>query len=51
MLQVFRGLGSLAAEVGQRSPPLAEWRSFVYCSSLLGQLLGEVDHFPGEEVP
>jgi hypothetical protein len=34
--------------VKARSPPLQQWRSFVYCEAMAaGQLLGEVDHFPG----
>jgi hypothetical protein len=38
----------LAAQVKARSPPLEQWRSFVYCEAMAaGQLLGEVDHFPG----
>jgi hypothetical protein len=47
-VQVFRGLPGLAAKVKARSPPLEQWRSFVYCEAMAaGQLLGEVDHFPG----
>ncbi len=30
----------------QQSPPLDEWRRFVYCESLVGQQYGVVDHFP-----
>lgn len=32
-------------------PPLDQWRSFVYCGSMLGDLLGSVDHFPGQASP
>ncbi len=45
--QVFRGMAGLAAEVKARSPPLPYWRKFVYCRSLTGEVLGEVDHFKG----
>lgn len=44
-MEVFRGIGGLAAAVKDRSPPLALWRNFVYCESLTGQTLGSVDHF------
>ncbi|WIA08637.1 hypothetical protein OEZ85_008065 [Tetradesmus obliquus] len=48
-MEVFRGLPGLAAKVKARSPPLQQWRSFVYCEAMAaGQLLGEVDHFPGQ---
>lgn len=46
-MEVFRGLGGgLAAEIARQSPPLEHWRSFVYCESVTGALLGSVDHFP-----
>jgi hypothetical protein len=58
--QVFRAIGggcetedggtgkvSLAAEVTSATPPLNEWRKFVYCHSMVGEVLGEVDHFKG----
>lgn len=38
-------MDGLAAEVAAHSPPLAEWRKFVYCESLTGRIFGEVDHF------
>ena len=44
-MEVFRPLDGLAAEVAAQSPPLAEWRKFVYCESLTGRIFGEVDHF------
>lgn len=48
-LQVFRGIPGLSHQVSALSPPLVEWQRFVYCESMVsGQLLGEVDHFPGE---
>ena len=46
-MEVFRSMGgNLAAQVVRRSPPLDQWRSFVYCESVTGRLLGSVDHFP-----
>lgn len=48
-MEVFRPLDGLAAEVAAQSPPLAEWRKFVYCESLTGRIFGEVDHFQGSE--
>ena len=44
-MEIFRSLDGLAAEVAAHSPPLAEWRKFVYCESLTGRVFGEVDHF------
>lgn len=44
-MEIFRGLDGLADEVTTRMPPLSEWRSFVYCSTLTGHVLGSVDHF------
>ena len=37
--------GSLAGAVAAASPPLEQWRRFVYCESALGRVLGEMDHF------
>jgi hypothetical protein len=46
--QVFRGIPGLSRQVSDLSPPLVEWRRFIYCESMVsGQMLGEVDHFPG----
>eukprot|EP00775_Hariotina_reticulata_P010552 gene10552-10712_t len=51
-MEVFRGLPGLSSAVQALSPPLAQWRRFVYCQSLMaGQLLGTVDHFPGQSAP
>lgn len=36
---------SLAERVREASPPLDHWRKFVYCRSMTGEILGEVDHF------
>lgn len=51
-MEVFRQMrsgdgssASLAARVAAASPPLAEWRRFVYCENLSGAIFGEVDHF------
>ncbi len=44
-MEIFRPLDGLAAEVATHSPPLTEWRKFVYCESLTGRIFGEVDHF------
>lgn len=42
----MRGTESnVAAEVVKLSPPLREWRKFIYCESMTGNILGEVDHF------
>ena len=32
-------------------PPLHTWRHFVYCTQMLGGLLGRVDHFRGQTTP
>ncbi|KAK9819702.1 hypothetical protein WJX72_001426 [[Myrmecia] bisecta] len=50
-MEVFRPLDGLAAEVAASSPPLDEWRKFIYCESVLGKVLGEVDHFKGQQGP
>ncbi|KAA6420769.1 MAG: hypothetical protein FRX49_09346 [Trebouxia sp. A1-2] len=50
-MEIFRPLDGLAAEVAAHSPPLAEWRKFVYCESLTGRVFGEVDHFQGQTGP
>lgn len=58
-MEIFRGMSGMAEEVCHAMPPMDQWRSFVYCTSLLGgkdsSLLGIVDHFkdqcaPGETV-
>lgn len=56
-MEIFRGMSGMAEEVCHAMPPMDQWRSFVYCTSLLGKtsLLGVVDHFkdqcaPGETV-
>ncbi|GFH15075.1 uncharacterized protein HaLaN_11237, partial [Haematococcus lacustris] len=46
-VQVLRPLAGLSAAIRQHSPALDEWRKFVYCISMTGQVLGEVDHFAG----
>lgn len=48
-VQVFRSVPGLSQQVSALNPPLDEWRRFIYCESMVtGQLLGEVDHFPGD---
>lgn len=42
-------MSGLAAEVSAACPPLNEWRKFIYCYSMTGRVLGEVDHFKGEQ--
>lgn len=50
-MEIFRqipgvgGHATLAAAVAARSPPLLEWRKFIYCESVTGVIIGEVDHF------
>lgn len=44
-MEIFRPLEGLANEIAAYSPPLAEWRKFVYCESLTGRVFGQVDHF------
>lgn len=50
-MEIFRqmpgvdGHATLAAAVAARCPPLLEWRKFIYCESVTGQIIGEVDHF------
>ncbi|GAX80176.1 hypothetical protein CEUSTIGMA_g7614.t1 [Chlamydomonas eustigma] len=50
-MEIFRSLDGLAEEVKTLSPHLNEWRSFIYCRSLSGHILGQVDHFPGQVQP
>ena len=46
--ETFRGVGGLARAVEAQSPPLREWRSFRYVTSLVnGEMLGMVDQFDG----
>lgn len=51
-MEIFRqmsdgsGCGaSLASRVAEASPPLSDWRKFIYCETVTGKLFGEVDHF------
>ena len=41
----------LADDVAARMPPLDQWRRFIYCNSLAGDVVGVVDHFPGQTTP
>jgi len=46
--ETFRGVGGLARAVEAQSPPLREWRTFRYATSLVnGETLGVVDQFDG----
>ena len=42
---MFRPLDGLAAKIQATSPPLDQWRKFVYCEQVTGGVFGEVDHF------
>lgn len=50
-MEIFRQMPSeapsvsLAAMIGNLSPPLDLWRRFIYCHSMCGHKYGEVDHF------
>ncbi len=44
-MEVFRPLDGLAEEVTALSPPLEQWRKFIYCERVTGSIYGEVDHF------
>ncbi len=46
-MEVLRPLAGLSKDIFKHSPPLNEWRSFLYCHSMTGHVLGEVDHFKG----
>ncbi|GMH41411.1 hypothetical protein BSKO_09321 [Bryopsis sp. KO-2023] len=48
-MEVFRGLDGLAERIVEASPPLEYWRKFVYCESVIGKVLGDVDHFAGQQ--
>ena len=57
-MEIFRELDRLDREIRRRSPPLDQWRRFVYCATIaglptrgqqqtgqFGSLLGAVEHF------
>ncbi|KAL6782028.1 hypothetical protein ACKKBF_B10380 [Auxenochlorella protothecoides x Auxenochlorella symbiontica] len=50
-MEVMRAVPGLTDQIWAGVPPLDQWRSFVYCGSMLGDLLGSVDHFPGQASP
>ncbi|KAK9842673.1 hypothetical protein WJX74_000512 [Apatococcus lobatus] len=50
-MEVFRPLAGLAEEVRSMSPPLDQWRKFIYCERVTGHIYGEVDHFWGQNSP
>ncbi len=35
----------IASQVVAHMPPLEQWRRFVYCTGMTGEVLGMVDHF------
>lgn len=37
-------MDGLADEIVSLQPPIYQWRKFIYCTSLTGQILGSVDH-------
>lgn len=47
-MEIMRPLGSLAHEIFEKTPPLREWRRFVYAQSLK-KWFREVDHFEGQQ--
>lgn len=52
-MEVFRSLGDpdIASQVVAHMPPLEQWRRFVYCTGMTGEVLGMVDHFKGQTTP
>lgn len=50
-MEVFREVPGLCQRIEELVPPLDQWRSFVYCDAMSGDLLGAVDHFPGQASP
>ena len=51
-MEIFRDMragkdidATLASQVAEASPPLSEWRKFIYCETVTGRVFGEVDHF------
>lgn len=35
----------IASQVVANMPPLEQWRRFVYCTGMAGEVMGVVDHF------
>ena len=50
-MEVFRPLDGLATAIADATPPLDQWRKFVYCESLTRRVFGEVDHFKVRHSP
>lgn len=50
-MEVFREVPGLCQRIEELVPPLDQWRSFVYCDAMSGDLIGAVDHFPGQALP
>lgn len=38
-------MGDVASTIEREQPPLEEWRRFIYCHTMTGTVLGQVDHF------
>ena len=47
-MEIFRPLDGLAQEITARTPPLDQWRKFIYTETLQRGSFGEVDHFCGQ---
>jgi len=45
-MEILRPLG---VPIREKTPPLSEWRKFVYADRMAGTIFGEVDHFPGRD--
>lgn len=53
-MEIFRSIDGLSHTVSDSMPVLDEWRSFVYCSSMVGDkssIIGIVDHFLNQRSP
>ncbi|KAH7445144.1 hypothetical protein KP509_02G109200 [Ceratopteris richardii] len=49
-MEIFRKIGSLSTDIERLQPPIDQWRKFIYCTSLTGLLLGEVDHLHPQDL-
>lgn len=47
-MEVLRPFRQLANEVQRRTPPLQEWRNFIYCEALTNGIFAKVDHFQNQ---
>ncbi|CAG9465106.1 unnamed protein product [Pedinophyceae sp. YPF-701] len=46
-MEVLRHMRGLDAAVAAESPPLEQWRRFIYCETMSDEPLATVDHFAG----